>query len=179
MATTTMTTSHRGVALLVAVIFTAVMLSFGILISSLGYKQTLLTQSVRDSQYAFYAADTGLECLLRADQTDGAFVLEEDGVSNKAMGDPFSFPCDGVLKSGAMDDWAGQGTKAKVTVDIFDENGTARRCAQLEVYKPTGGEGKTWLFSQGYSVPCSEITDTGAARNVSARFATRGLRAPY
>ena len=64
----------NGFTLLIAVIFMAVVLSIGLALGSLGYKQAILASSALESQYAFYAADAGLECALRADEQDNAFA---------------------------------------------------------------------------------------------------------
>src|SRR3989344_5641097 len=68
MAITVKVKNTRGFALLVAVIFMSVMLSFGLSLGSLAYKQTVLTASAIESQYAFYVADSALECALLADK---------------------------------------------------------------------------------------------------------------
>ena len=65
--------TQQGFALLIAVIFMSVMLSFGLLLGSLGTKQEKLASSALESQYAFYAADGALECVLYADQQLGSF----------------------------------------------------------------------------------------------------------
>ena len=62
------TQPQRGFALLVAVVFMSVMLSFGLALGSLSYKQQVLAGASVQSQYAFYAADAGLECALYEDQ---------------------------------------------------------------------------------------------------------------
>jgi hypothetical protein len=54
----------KGFALLIAMIFISVMLAIGTAISSLGYKQVILSSSATRSQYSFYAADAVLECVL-------------------------------------------------------------------------------------------------------------------
>ena len=52
--------TQRGFALLIAIIFMSVMLSFGLALGSLAYKQQVLASSAIQSQYAFYAADSAL-----------------------------------------------------------------------------------------------------------------------
>src|SRR5580658_7382511 len=84
--------TQRGFALLIAVIFMSVMLSFGLALGALAYKQEVLASSAVESQYAFYAADAGLECALYADQVQNLFAYPAT--------DPHSPPtatCDGAL----------------------------------------------------------------------------------
>ena len=54
----------RGFTLFVAIIITATLLLVSTGITSITYKSNFLTSSSRESQYAFYAADTGAECAI-------------------------------------------------------------------------------------------------------------------
>jgi len=55
---------QKGFVILFAVIITSIVLLVSIGISSVIYKETLLSSSSRDGGYAFFAADSGLECPL-------------------------------------------------------------------------------------------------------------------
>lgn len=177
MAAAAITEKNRGIALLVAVIFTSVMLAFGVLIGSLGYKQTLLAQSVKESQHAFYAADTGMECLLYADQAmnDGKGVFaDDDGIPLAPDSFAGTFECDGNrldLRMGSYTVGSVGYSSASASVDL-----TGGRCVDLSIYKPIGGIGKTWIFSQGYSVNCATAGSVGGG---GKRFSSRGMRAHY
>ncbi len=54
----------KGFAILIAVVTIGTLLVVVTGVVSLAYKQALLASSSRESQYAFYAADTGMECAL-------------------------------------------------------------------------------------------------------------------
>src|SRR5665811_273368 len=69
-----MKNKNRGFALLISVIFMTVMLTFGLALGSLGYKQQVLASASIESQYAFYVADSVMECALYADQQQGLFT---------------------------------------------------------------------------------------------------------
>lgn len=60
--------AHRstteGITLLIAIIITASLLLISTGMVNLALKQAFLTSSSRESQFAFYAADTGIECAL-------------------------------------------------------------------------------------------------------------------
>lgn len=175
---------ERGFALLVSVIFTSVMLALGLILSSLAYKQTILASSAIQSQYAFYAADAALECLLVADQQNGLFEYD--------IFDPGSPPlltCDGTTA---------QTNPAVPTLPVPCKNGTNgcpaneahvterisldgnKRCADVTVYKykngfvTPGGTIYTYLFAQGYNVSCSTVATPNGTR-----FVSRGLNAYY
>jgi hypothetical protein len=146
----------------------SVMLSFGLALGSLGYKQQVLASSSVASQYAFYAADAGLECVLYYDQRENVFAYEAYD------GNPKSITCEGVAVSVSQ----AQPTlipprqlvsTARVSLD------SGRRCADVSVYKPRTGEGAaTYLFAQGYDVPCTTVEDPNGAR-----FVSRGIYVRY
>ncbi len=155
----------EGFALLISVIFMAVMLSLSLSIGSLAYKQTILAGSATQSQYAFYAADAGLECLLYADYNKRAFE-NLPGPTDLGYPKTIIFACgdqsvDMVMVAVGTDYFHGE---QSVTID-----GT--RCVDVSIYKPNG-LGKTWLFSQGYDIPCGAFT-------TASRYASRGLRSNY
>lgn len=56
--------ARRGFAMLFAVLVSSVLLSIGLSIFNLTVKELLLSSSGRESQFAFYAADSGTECVL-------------------------------------------------------------------------------------------------------------------
>lgn len=66
-------TPQRGFTLLIAVVLTAVLLSVGFALLDIAYKQIVLSSTARNSQYAFYAADSAMECALYWDQQHNAF----------------------------------------------------------------------------------------------------------
>jgi Tfp pilus assembly protein PilE len=64
---------HRGFTLLISVILSSVILSVGLALADVAYKQVVLASTARQSQYAFYAADSALECALYWDQKQDEF----------------------------------------------------------------------------------------------------------
>lgn len=63
----------RGFALLFAVMTASVLLSIGLSIFNISLKELILSTASRDSQVAFYAADSARECILYWDVKIGAF----------------------------------------------------------------------------------------------------------
>ncbi len=55
---------ERGVALLITIILTGTLLLVATTIMNTAVKQAFLSATGRESQYAFYAADSGAECAL-------------------------------------------------------------------------------------------------------------------
>ncbi|QQG38228.1 MAG: hypothetical protein HYS26_01585 [Candidatus Kaiserbacteria bacterium] len=65
---------QRGFTLLLAALVASVVLALGAAIFKLAQKEITLSSIGRDSQYAFYAADTGAECALFWDLRYGYFA---------------------------------------------------------------------------------------------------------
>jgi hypothetical protein len=65
--------SRRGFTLLIAVLVSSILVALGSAIFDLVSKEVLLSSSGRESQFAFYAADSGIECALYWDTKDDAF----------------------------------------------------------------------------------------------------------
>ena len=156
-----------GFALLVAVIFMSVMLSIGLTMASLGYKQTILVSAALGSQKAFYAADTALECALYYDQRPDVFNYANGGSQATTMCDGTEVRFDPLPQSGTRPlIWTG-------TYSIDDDT----RCAEVTVYKynPASGRNpKTYIFSEGYDASCGTVFDPDGAR-----FVARGLEIHY
>jgi len=69
---------QKGFAMLFTVMIVTLMLSIGISISSLSFKQGILSNLAKDSQIAFYQADTAIECGLYYDINLNIFPLGTD-----------------------------------------------------------------------------------------------------
>lgn len=157
-------TSHRGIALLVAVIFMSVMLTFGVLLGSLAYKQTVLTSSTIESQYAFYAADAGLECGLYYGQQLNYFAFPASQPASAP-----SITCNGPAPVTATQTWTASQWTVNNRIGL-----DSKRCVDVTVVvKNTGA---TTIFSQGYDAPCLAGTLPNAP---GTRFVSRGLKASY
>jgi hypothetical protein len=158
----------RGFALLIAVIFMSVMLSFGLVLGSLGYKQQVLASSAIESGSAFYAADAALECALYADQQQGLFAFLPPATPDPP---PPSMACSGVAPYSA--------STISHTSSLWVMFNRVRldsdtHCADVTVYKPAPGAGATYIYSQGYDVSCATVVSPSGAR-----FVSRGLNIHY
>ncbi len=65
--------SSRGFTLLLAVLISSLLLSVGLAIFNITFKELILSSAGRESQFALYAADTGAECALYWDFKHNAF----------------------------------------------------------------------------------------------------------
>lgn len=163
---------ERGFALLIAVIFMSVMLSLGLALSSIGYKQAILASSAIESQYAFYAADAAMECALYADQQQNRFAYSD----YDALIQSTSMACDGIIVSFSQVQSTSQGQLVSTSHQISLDNN--KHCADVTIYKYSSPQGAdnvtTRIFSQGYDVPCATVATPGGAR-----FVSRGLNSHY
>ena len=64
----------RGFTLLLAVLTSSILLALGFAIFNIINKEVVLTSAGRESQFAFYAADSGVECALYWDFQNNAFA---------------------------------------------------------------------------------------------------------
>ncbi len=64
---------RRGFTLLLAVLVSSILVSLGASIFNILSKEILLSSSGRESQFAFFAADTGIECGIYWDIRQNAF----------------------------------------------------------------------------------------------------------
>ena len=64
----------RAFTLLMAVLISSVLLALGYQIYNLAVKEVTLSSAGRESQFAFFAADSGIECALHADSKMDAFA---------------------------------------------------------------------------------------------------------
>lgn len=74
-------TRQRGFTILLASIISAAVLVLGAAIFSIAQKQSALASASKQSQYAFYAADTGSECALYWDTQKDLFATVTPAVS--------------------------------------------------------------------------------------------------
>jgi len=158
--------TQRGFALLISIIFMSVMLSFGLALGSLAYKQQVLASNAVESQYAFYVADAALECALYADQQQNIFAytsIVPSFAPTLSCGTDVQVP--GVILSHTASSWT---VKTRLSLD------GGKRCADITIVKPATNTTMTYLFSQGYNVSCATVNSPSLAR-----FVSRGLSVHY
>lgn len=174
---------NKGFTLLFAVLVSTLVLSVGASIISIALKQIILSGSARDSQFAFYAANTGIECGLYWD------LIGIDGVSEPvfATSSESAIPSSASIACGASrnitidgdtydesdenDVWDLQADidSATTTFRVLIEN--VEYCADISVskYQDSSDRTRTIINSRGYNT-CDEN---------NARRIERGLRITY
>jgi len=71
-------THQKGFTLLLAALIASIVLSLGAAIFSIAQKELTLSSAGRNSQFAFYAADTAAECALYWDVRSSAFATSSN-----------------------------------------------------------------------------------------------------
>ena len=70
---------QKGFVILFTILISAIILMIGLGIFSIATRETVLSGTAREAQYAFYAADAGVECALDEQSLPGAGVLAAAG----------------------------------------------------------------------------------------------------
>lgn len=152
-----MQNTQKGFTLFIAVLIGSLMLAIGFSIFNLTFKELLLTASARESQVAFYAADTGLECALYYDQRENKF--DPSSVSRPTVS--CILPGTQVIPSGSSTNKTWRWS-FEVSPDV---------CVKVEVNKVSGigATSRTTIKSYGYNT-----CDSGDTKRTE-----RGLQVTY
>ena len=161
--------SQRGFTLLLAALVASIVLALGAAIFSIAQKQLTLSAIGRDSQFAFYAADTAAECVLYWDFRHRYF-----GTSTPANFDVETLKCDEEClysSGGVCSDVPGHSASYPYTMttqqmDLFADVTGGPFCAQVSVEKsidPDSGSVRTVIHADGYSTNCTAILTSSRA----------------
>ena len=139
--------NNDGYALLLSVLVSTVILAIGLGVLNIVQKGALLSSVSKESQLAFYAADSGGECALYWDRKHTGFSATVFSTST------FSFPPSSGVVCGD-DDIAQVWTTSNVTADTaettFDLTYTNNSCVTVVVAKSNSGR-KTVINSRGHN----------------------------
>ncbi|KKW45527.1 MAG: hypothetical protein UY98_C0044G0005 [Candidatus Kaiserbacteria bacterium GW2011_GWA2_58_9] len=91
--------SQKGFTLLLAALVSSIVLALGTSIFQLAQKELTLSSIGRDSQFAFYAADSGAECALYWDVRYQRFPTSTPASVGLVHADGFSTNCGAVESS--------------------------------------------------------------------------------
>ncbi|MDB5190227.1 MAG: hypothetical protein JWN49_553 [Parcubacteria group bacterium] len=151
--------ASQGFALLVTLIFVSVILALGVSLLDVAYKQVVLTSSARQSQFAFYNADSAMECTLYFDQKKSVFRWDFPGSQGDTTLD-VKCPLDVTNYT------ATQGSGVRTTTYTVPCS-TGGISATITVLKQPSGT--TDIYSNGYST-----CDASASNRIE-----RGLKVHY
>lgn len=173
------TNMNKGYTLLFAVITAALVLGVAVFILSVSKKQYALSVAARDSMYALYAADSGIECTTAADistSTGGSAatlrIRCNNGDSTAATFTLNPTPDRSLL-------WPGTSPVYQANDMIIDlPGGTCAKVTVADGYFDDSADGltkhKTVIDSRGYN-----FCDVGVGPKASSRTVERALRLTY
>lgn len=142
---------QRGFTLLIAIILASVALVVGLSLADIAYKQVVLSSTAKNSQVAFYRADSAMECALYYDQQFAAF--------NRASAYTGSIQCENRAvanySGSAYSNSLGSGWRTTFNVTCPGDTGVS---GSITVYKAESGvcsgTSKNCLYASGYNL-CS------------------------
>ncbi len=152
--------NQQGFTLLLAALVASIVLALGTSIFQLAQKELTLSSIGRDSQFAFYAADTGAECALYWDSRYQRFPTSTPTTSD--------ITCDNQIKTTTVTSGGGD----IVSSFQFAPNGY---CANVSVRKSTDidtGSDMTTVHADGFSTNCEAVATSPRAlqRSVELKY---------
>lgn len=154
--------ARRGFTLLIAVLVGSILLSLGFAIYNIVSKELLFSSSGRESQAAFYAADSGVECVLFWD-TLGSFATSSSATS---------IVCNGITGQTAPLTRGNTNDNPYTTRFEFSMSDTpgvlAAPCAEVLVQKWTNPN-RTVVYSYGYNT-CVLTSQRRLERGIRVQF---------
>lgn len=141
--------NKRGFVVLFAVVLASIVLSVSLGVANIAYKELVFTTSAKNSNEAFYAADTGAECALYYDQNTTANATGSVFAFGQAV-DSVMTECAGT----AVNLNAGTGTKGDPWMFyLFPLGSSGRGCAKVSLWKDDSvSPTVTIIDSKGYNI---------------------------
>ncbi|MFA6270592.1 MAG: pilus assembly PilX N-terminal domain-containing protein [Candidatus Paceibacterota bacterium] len=166
---------RAGMTLFIAIMIMSVLLFISFAVINIGLKATTFATSGRDSQYAFYAADSGTECAVYWDSkpaTGSAFATSTSG-------DSLNFTCAGsadmntgqaIVGTSTLSRIGGGGSANPTSIFGFVMNqgsDPVNYCAIVTVTKNLNGT--TYIKSRGYNT-CDTSNTKRVERGVEVTY---------
>ena len=160
---------EKGIVIYIAVTITAALILVSLAILNFALKQKGLSNASRDSQAAFYAADSGIECALYWDlKNTGVSAFATSTAATNVNCNNKSVPVTKVWNAGT-----GYGTSTL----SFDFSSADTYCATVSIVKRySGGNLTTRIESRGYNVGTAS---GGACTSNKARRVERAVLVTY
>jgi hypothetical protein len=142
-----------------------VVLAVGVSLIDIAVKQFALASSAKNSQYAFYNADSALECALYYDQKMNAFhYSESQNIPVECGGIDIVFPSD---YPGISNYAESQNSSARTTTFSIPCSGGAGYSASVTIIKQSSGV--TDIYANGYSA-CAASNPNRIERGVKIHY---------
>lgn len=166
---------NKGIALFISVIVISALLLISFSIADIAYKQQVISFAGRESRGAFYAADTGLECVLYHDLKVADFFPTYSLAGSPTIG---NLSCDGQTFTARTDPTtaadafhystttshlclASNCASANYGVDITNGVTGAKNCFKVDISKVQNSSTldiSTYVTSRGYNTACATLS---------------------
>ncbi len=143
-------TGEHGFTVLLAALVASLVLSLGISVFTVAQKQLVLSSTGRNSQYAFYAADSAAECALYWDMRHQHFIAATPAVVACAGDNAIAITVQGYVPETPTNPATG------IYRFRYEPNGF---CADVEITKSLTHP-RTLIRADGYNVTCAQITSS-------------------
>ena len=130
--------NQQGFVILFTILIATIILMIGLGIFSIATREIVLSSTAREAQYAFYAADAGVECALYAQSLGGATPFSTDGTTG-------TFPC-GNNEFVSVSGNGSQSTPWEFSVMI---DNASTMCTKVSVFD-SGNTRR--IIAQGYNI---------------------------
>jgi hypothetical protein len=168
---------ERGFSLFIAMIVSAVLLIIAVAVTDMATKETIFSSFGRESQYAIFAADAGIECALYWDSKFNSFATSTPGApincNGVTMSTGGSIPSGQAQATSTLTRIGGGGNSNPTSAFGFSLNsGTnlTNACAIVTVNKYYDGPDLiTHIFSRGYNT-CDASNPRRVERGIEVKF---------
>jgi len=146
---------NKGMTLFIAVVVMGILLFISFAVVNITLKNTLFASSGRDSQFAFYAADAGLECALYWDAKFDSFATSTSGSPINCASNIMSNNS-AISGTSTLTKIGGGGSANPISVFGVTMNmgsNSVSHCAIVTVIKNPNGT--TYIKSRGYNTCAS------------------------
>lgn len=131
--------SGSGFVILFAVVISSIILSITLGVANVTLKEIKFGTSAKETNYSFFAADTGIECALFNDKPPTAF--------------PLPGPSTGVACASSLPTFVGDSNSGTYTFYVVGLGTTSTNCAKVTVLKTKSGtDVLTTAIAKGYNV---------------------------
>jgi hypothetical protein len=152
--------SPREFTLLIAVLVAGIMLALAFAIYNIVSKELVLSSSGRESQFALYAADSGIECALYWDYQENAFASTTDPSGTLACGENVTTYTRDYEVS----------TKTTTTrFDFLLEGDTTGPCTRVTVTRVDEPRTRTTILSEGFNT-CVVTNPRRIQRSIQVQY---------
>ncbi len=150
--------SECGFAIIFAVLIGSIFLFLGIFIAHVSFKEIILSSAGKQSETAFFAADTGTECALYWDfRVGGTFPKS----SSESVRSPIT--CNGTSVPVAL-----EASTATAATSTFTLNFSPKGCVLVKVGKTVSGS--TVIESRGRNECTSGVNPSRVERALRVRY---------